>query len=64
MNNLLAPALGTLPVLVVNSALAQGDSVMNRGMMDGAGYGGLWLPALLIAVAIALVALAIRRYRK
>jgi hypothetical protein len=37
---------------------------MNRGMMENGGYAGLWLPALLIVAAIALVAWSIKQRRK
>jgi hypothetical protein len=64
MKTSLAMALGTLPLLAAESAFAQNDSVMNRGMMENGGYAGLWLPALLIVAAIALVAWSIKQRRK
>jgi len=64
MKTSFAIALGTLPMLVTQSAFAENNSVMNRGMMESSGYAGLWLPVLLIVAAIALVAWNIKRRRK
>ena len=64
MKTSLALALSTLFLLVAQSAFAQDDSVMNRGMMDNGGYAGLWLPALLIVGAIAIAVWGIRHRRK
>ena len=64
MKTSFAIALGTLPMLATQSAFAQNNSVMNRGMMESSGYAGLWLPVLLIVAAIALVAWRIKRRRK
>jgi hypothetical protein len=72
MRTLLAVATGAILLLAANLALAQNGSVMDGGMMNGGmwgmgwmgGYGGLWVPVLLVVLVIALLAWGIKRKSK
>lgn len=66
MKNLFAVVAATTPLLVTDAALAQSGPMMNGGMGMGGwigGYGGYWMPILLVAV-VALVVWVIVRRRK
>jgi len=66
MNNLFAVAAGAVPLFVTGSALAQNGPMMNGGMNDGgwmSGYGGYWLPVLLVVV-VGLVVWVVMQRRK
>ena len=66
MKNLLAVAVGTLPLFVTGAAWAQNGPMMD-GHMGGAGwmggYGGYWMPVLLVVV-IGVVAWVVMQRRK
>jgi hypothetical protein len=69
MRNLFAIAFGTGPLLATGVALAQNGNMMNNdGGMWGTGwmggYGGIWVPILLVIVAVGFVALLIQRKGK
>lgn len=58
MKNLLAIALGTVPVLIPSVSFAQSGNMMNGGAWGSSwmgGYGGMWMPILTIIVVVALV---------
>ncbi len=66
MKSFLAVAVGTVPSFVTGAALAQSGSMMNGGMGGGGwmgGYGGYWLPVLLVVV-VGLVAWVVMQRRK
>ncbi len=58
MNTLHAIGVGIVPLLAAGRALAQTENMMNGGMGGGAmggygwmgGYGGFWVPILLVLV--------------
>ena len=53
MKNLFAAAVGAVPMFASEVAFAQNGSMMNGGMGGGGwmgGYGGYWLPVLLVVV--------------
>ena len=58
MKNLLAIAVGTVPLLTTGVSLAQSGNMMNGGTWGYGwmgGYGGIWMPILMIIVVVALV---------
>lgn len=58
MNNLLSVALGTVLVLVTDASFAQSANMMDGGAWSHSwmgGYGGIWVPILIVIVAVALV---------
>jgi hypothetical protein len=62
-------AVGTVPLFVAGVALAQNGNMMNgTGSMWGGGwmggYGGTWVPVLLVIVAVGLVAWFIKQKGK
>ena len=66
MKNLLATAAGTSLWLTTGAAAAQGGPMMNGGMWSGGwmgGYGGYWVPVLLVVV-VGLVAWIVMQKRK
>jgi uncharacterized membrane protein len=66
MKNLFAVVVATTSLLVTGVAWAQSGSMMNGGMGMGGwmgGYGGYWMPILLVVV-VALVVWVIIRRRK
>ncbi len=66
MKNLLAIAVGTVPGLTTTLASAQSGTMMNGGMWNAGwmgGYGGVWVPILLVVV-IALLAWVVLQKRK
>ncbi len=61
-----AVAAGAVPLFVTGAALAQNATMMNGGMDGGGwmgGYGGYWLPVLLVVV-VGLVAWVVMQRRK
>ena len=68
MKTLLAMAVGTTPLWISGVALAQTGSMMDGygGMGAGwmGGYGGVWVPALLIVVVAAVVVWFVKQKRK
>jgi hypothetical protein len=66
MKNLFALIVGTVLSLVTGAALAQNAPMMNGGMGGGGwmgGYGGYWVPLLLVVV-VGLVAWVVFQRRK
>lgn len=70
MKNLFAVAVGTVPLFVTDASLAQNGPMMNGSMGGGGwmgrwmgGYGGYWLPVLLVVV-VGLVAWVVMQRRK
>ncbi len=66
MKNLLAMAVGTVPIWVSGAALAQNGPMMGGGMGDAGwmgGYGGYWVPVLLVVV-VGLAAWIVIQRRK
>ncbi len=69
MKTLLGVVVGALPLLTADVASAQNGSMMNGGggMWGGGwmgGYGGSWVPILLVVVAVGLVAWFIKQKGK
>jgi uncharacterized membrane protein len=67
MKNLLAIAIGTVSLLTTGVSLAQSGNMMNGGSWGTGwmgGYGGIWMPLLLVVVVVALVALVVQRKDK
>ena len=66
MKNLFAVVVGTAALFVTGAALAQNGPMMNGGMGGGGwmvGYGGFWLPVLLVVV-VGLVVWVVMQRRK
>jgi uncharacterized membrane protein len=58
MKNLRAVALGMVPVLTPGVSFAQSGHMMNGGAWGSSwmgGYGGIWMPILMVIVVVALV---------
>ncbi|MDO8321252.1 MAG: hypothetical protein A2461_01890 [Burkholderiales bacterium RIFOXYC2_FULL_59_8] len=67
MKNLSLLTVGVTPLLTSGVALAQTGNMMGGGHSGFGwmgGYGGFWMPILLIVVVIALVVLVIQRKDK
>jgi uncharacterized membrane protein len=67
MKNLRLLTAGASPLLTGGVALAQTGTMMgggNSGFGWMGGYGGVWMPVLLIVVIVALVVLVIQRKDK
>ncbi len=67
MKALLALGLGSVPLLATGVALAQTGNMMNGGgwgMGWMGGYGGIWVPILLVVVVAGVVALVMQRKGK
>jgi uncharacterized membrane protein len=67
MKNLSSIAIATTSLLAAGAASAQNGNMMNgaswgSGWMGG--YGGIWMPILLIVVVAGVVALIVRRKDK
>lgn len=64
MNTLRTLAFGAVPLLASGAALAQSGNMMNGGWWDGGwmgGYGGIWMPILLVVVVVGVVVLVMKR---
>lgn len=64
MENLRTVALGTVPVLITDVTFAQSANMMNGGAWGNSwmgGYGGIWMPILMITVVVALVVWIVRQ---
>lgn len=64
MKNLLATVVGTVFLLATGVSLAQTGNMMNDGMWGSGwmgGYGGIWVPLLLVIVVVGLVAWIVKR---
>lgn len=67
MKTLLALAVGTVSLLVTGVSLAQNGNMMNGGMWGTGwmgGYGGIWVPILLVIVIAGVVILAVKQKGK
>lgn len=67
MKLLLSMTVGAAPLLASGVALAQTGTMMggdNSGFGWMGGYGGFWMPVVLIVVVVALVVLIIQRKDK
>ncbi|MDO9145746.1 hypothetical protein [Rhodoferax sp.] len=67
MNNLRLLIVGAAPLLTSGVALAQTGTMMggdHSGFGWMGGYGGVWMPVLLIVVVVALMVLVIQRKDK
>jgi hypothetical protein len=67
MKTLLAMAVGTVLLLATGVSLAQSGNMMNGGMWGTGwmgGYGGIWVPTLLVIVVVGLVAWIVTQKRK
>lgn len=67
MKTLHSLTFGAAPLLTSGVALAQTGTMMggdHSGFGWMGGYGGLWMPVLLIVVVVALVVLVIKRKDK
>lgn len=66
MKTLLAMAVGAVPLLATGVAMAQNGTMMNGGSWGVGwmgGYGGIWMPILLVVV-VGLVAWIVMRKNK
>ena len=64
MKTLFALAVGTVASLGTGVALAQSGNMMNGGMWGSGwmgGYGGYWMPILVLIVVVALVVWIVKR---
>jgi len=73
MKTLLATVVGTASLLTSSISLSQNGSMMNGGTgsddwMNGygamGGYGGIWVPTLLVIAVVGLVAWIVTQKRK
>ena len=65
MKTLLALVVGMVPLLATGIALAQNGNMMNGGGWGWmGGYGGIWVPILLVVVVAGVVALIMQRKGK
>jgi uncharacterized membrane protein len=63
MKTLPTLAFGAIPLLTTGVALAQNGNMMNGGSWGTGwmgGYGGAWMPILLVIVVVALVVLILK----
>lgn len=66
MKNWLALTVGAAPSFVTGAALAQSGSTMNDSMGGGGwmgGYGGYWMPVLLVVVVGLVVWIVMQKRR-
>ena len=63
MNALRTLVFGAVPLLTGGAALAQSGNMMGGSWGDGwmGGYGGMWMPILLVVAIVAIVVLVMRR---
>lgn len=64
MKTLLALAVGALALLSTGVTLAQNANMMGGGNWGAGwmgGYGGVWMPVLLVVVVVGLVAWILKR---
>ena len=67
MNIFLAVVSSTATLLASSVAVAQNGNMMNGGMWNAGwmgGYGGMWVPILLVIVVVAVVAWMLGRKGK
>ncbi len=59
--------VGLASLLATGSILAQDGTIMNDGMRDSGwmdGYGGYWMPILVLAVVVGLVVWVVKQQKK
>ena len=64
MRNLLAIAVGTVFLLANSVSFAQSGNMMNGGVSGSGwmgGYGGIWMPILMLVVVVALVVWVVKQ---
>ena len=59
MNSMRTLFVGAVPLLVTSAALAQNGHMMGDDWMGG--YGGIWMPILLVAVVVGVVVMLFKR---
>ena len=66
MKTLLAMVVGTASLLATSVSLAQNANMMNGGAWGSmmSGYGGIWMPTLLVILVVGLVAWIVMQKRK
>lgn len=67
MKTLFAMAVGTAPLLATDVSFAQNGNMMNGGMWgigSMGGYGGIWVPILLVIVVVGLVVWVVKQKGK
>ena len=67
MKMLIAMLVGMGPLLISTASVAQNGNMMNGGMWNGGwmgGYGGMWVPILLVVVVVAVMAWLLGRKGK
>ena len=67
MKKLLVKGIGSAPLFAATAAMAQSGQMMNDGVWGMGwmgGYGGIWVPILLVAVVAAAVAVFMQRKSK
>jgi hypothetical protein len=67
MKTLLVMVVGTASLLATSVSLAQNGNMMNGGTWGGgmmSGYGGIWMPTLLVILVVGLVAWIVMQKRK
>jgi len=67
MNAIRSVGVGLAPLLATGNALAQNRPMMNGGMWGSGwmgGYGGHWVPILVVAVVIGLVFWVVNQRKK
>ena len=66
MKTLLAIAVGTVPLFATGVTWAQNGTMMNDGMWGSGwmgGYGGYWVPILVLAVVVGLVVWVVKQQK-
>jgi uncharacterized membrane protein len=67
MKKSLAIAVGTVPLLAAGVSLAQNGNMMNGGGWGigwMGGYGGIWMPILLVIAVVGLVVWVVKQKGK
>jgi hypothetical protein len=67
MKALLGVGVGLASLLATGSILAQDGTMMNDGMRDAGwmgGYGGYWVPVLMLIAVAALVVWVVKQQKK
>lgn len=67
MNALQIVGIGLALLLVTGSSLAQNGTMMNGGMWGSGwmgGYGGYWVPILVLVIVVGLVVWVVKQQKK
>jgi hypothetical protein len=67
MNTLQSIGVGLASLLTTGSTLAQDGSMMNGGMWGSGwmgGYGGYWVPILVLVIVVGLVVWVVNQQKK